>query len=402
MSLRPMAVLVMWLLLVPALDALAQRTSDLRVQEKALGKVRGQIREERGRVREAKEREASLLSELEGIERRLTAKRAEWKKLAEALRRTSAEVRRLEEELERLEQKTSGRQELLAQRLRTLYKLRSEGAIPVLLAGADLHEMAVRTRTLAVVASGDRRLLATYASVGRELQDRHVSLERERAKVTTLRGQAKTEQRAIDQEGERRRSLLARVREERATHERMVEELVKASRRLEALVQELQRRAAKPPPGPKQTVRLRPAPEPSAAPGEGFGALRGMLPWPTDGKVVSAYGPQVHPRFGTRTFRNGIDIEAPEGTQFKAVYPGTVLYTGWFKGYGNMIILDHGHGYYTLYAHASELRVREGESVRQGQIIGRVGETGSLAGPRLYFEVRSQGRPEDPQRWLHN
>jgi murein DD-endopeptidase MepM/ murein hydrolase activator NlpD len=118
--------------------------------------------------------------------------------------------------------------------------------------------------------------------------------------------------------------------------------------------------------------------------------------------VVSGFGPQVHPRFGTRTFRNGIDIEAREGTEFTAVYPGTVLYTGWFKGYGNMIILDHGHGYYTLYAHASELLVREGESVGQGQVIGRVGETGSLAGPRLYFEVRSQGRPEDPQRWLHN
>jgi len=97
-----------------------------------------------------------------------------------------------------------------------------------------------------------------------------------------------------------------------------------------------------------------------------------------------------------------IDIEAPEGTEFKAVYPGTVLYTGWFKGYGNMIILDHGHGYYTLYAHASAIQVREGETVRQGQVIGQVGETGSLAGPRLYFEVRSQGQPEDPQRWLHD
>ena len=402
MSRRLVTLCVVGLLMAPGLDALAQRGGDLREQQKALGKVRGQIREERGRVREAREREASLLSELEEIEQRLAAKRSEWKKLDEALRQTSAEVRRLEGEIQKLEQRAWGQQELLARRLRALYKLRSEGGVPVLLAGADLHEVAVRARTLAIVASGDRQLLATYVTFGRELQDRRGSLEREREKVTTLRRRAEAEQRTIDQEGERRRLLLARVREERATHERMVEELLKASRRLEALVEELQKKAAaKTASRPTQTGRLRPANEPPGSK-EGFGAHRGTLPWPTEGRVVSGYGTLVHPRFGTRTFRNGIDIEAPEGTEFKGVYPGTVLYTGWFKGYGNMIILDHGHGYYTLYAHASEIWVREGESVRQGQVIGRVGETGSLGGPRLYFEVRSQGRPEDPQRWLHD
>jgi septal ring factor EnvC (AmiA/AmiB activator) len=77
-----------------------------------------------------------------------------------------------------------------------------------------------------------------------------------------------------------------------------------------------------------------------------------------------------------------------------------VIYRGWLRGYGNLIILDHGAGYYTLYAHASELLVGEGEWVTAGQSIARVGETGSLTGPRLYFEVRYQGRPEDPEQWL--
>jgi septal ring factor EnvC (AmiA/AmiB activator) len=77
-----------------------------------------------------------------------------------------------------------------------------------------------------------------------------------------------------------------------------------------------------------------------------------------------------------------------------------VVYTGWFKGYGNLIILDHGNEYYTLYAHVAEIVVKEGDDVRQGQRIGTVGDTGSLAGPRLYFEVRFQGRPLDPTEWL--
>jgi murein DD-endopeptidase MepM/ murein hydrolase activator NlpD len=115
---------------------------------------------------------------------------------------------------------------------------------------------------------------------------------------------------------------------------------------------------------------------------------------------VTGFGRQVHPRFGTETFRRGVDIEADEGAPIRAVFGGTVLYRGQLKGYGNLIILDHGAGYYTLYAHASEILVEEGDRVRAGQAIGRVGETGSLEGPRLYFEVRYQGRPEDPEQWL--
>jgi septal ring factor EnvC (AmiA/AmiB activator) len=173
----------------------------------------------------------------------------------------------------------------------------------------------------------------------------------------------------------------------------MVGELTEASHRLEAFIRELQakqRKLAKIPP-PKGGIE---------APAVGFGALKGRLPWPTEGRIVTGYGAQVHPRFGTRTFRNGVDIEAAVGREVLAVHAGHVIYTGWFKGYGNLIIVDHGNEYYTLYAHIADIEAKEGEDVRQGQRIGTVGDTGSLAGPRLYFEVRYQGRPQDPEQWL--
>jgi septal ring factor EnvC (AmiA/AmiB activator) len=186
----------------------------------------------------------------------------------------------------------------------------------------------------------------------------------------------------------------------------MAAELVEASRRLEALVRDLQRRAQ----GRTRPAALRP-PEPARPPGSagairpptvGLGALRGQLPWPIEGRIVAGFGRQVHPRFGTETHRTGIDIEADEGALIRAVHAGVVLYRGWLKGYGNLIVLDHGDGFYTLYGHASEVLVDEGDRVRTGQGIARVGETGSLAGPRLYFEVRYQGRPEDPRDWLRS
>src|SRR5688572_11072639 len=103
----------------------------------------------------------------------------------------------------------------------------------------------------------------------------------------------------------------------------MVGELTEASRRLEAFVRELQAR--------QRRVAKVPRPAPGDTPQTGFGTLRGQLPWPTEGRIVSAFGPQVHPRFGTRTFRNGVDIEAVQGTEVAAVYGGHVVYTGWFK-----------------------------------------------------------------------
>jgi murein DD-endopeptidase MepM/ murein hydrolase activator NlpD len=115
---------------------------------------------------------------------------------------------------------------------------------------------------------------------------------------------------------------------------------------------------------------------------------------------VTGFGRETHPRFGTETLRTGIDIEAPEGTPIRAVAAGGVAYRGWLKGYGNLLVLDHGDGYYTLYAHASQILVDEGDQVKGGELIGRVGETGSVEGPRLHFEVRYQSRAEDPQLWL--
>jgi septal ring factor EnvC (AmiA/AmiB activator) len=287
-----------------------------------------------------------------------------------------------------------GQQDALARRLRTIYKIHNRGAaLPLILTGDDAITRAAVIRQLGSLAALDARLIQEYRVTSDHLADRKAREETRRHELATLRAEAKREQAEVDREAARRRILLARVRDERAYHERMVGELTEASRRLEAFMRDLQakqRRLAKVPPprGPGET------------PGVGFGELRGRLPWPAAGRILTAFGPQVHPRFGTKTFRNGVDIEATEGADVAAVYPGHVVYTGWFKGYGNLIILDHGHDYYTLYAHVAEILVKEGDDVRQAQRIGTVGDTGSLAGPRLYFEVRYQGKPQDPEQWL--
>jgi len=364
-------------------------------EQKRLQQTEKQLREEKQKAAEARARETSVLAELEVIEQRLADKQREVGRLDTRIKRAAGDVKSLRGEIQQLETQRSGQQAALGRRLRAMYKVHVQGgALPMLLSGEDPATRAAAVRHLTSLASLDARLIQEYRGTTDRLEDRRGREESRQKDLATLRTDAQREQSEVDRDAAKRRILLAKVRDERAYHERMVGELTEAARRLEAFIRDLQakqRRVAKIPP-PKPGIETLPA--------VGFGTLRGRLPWPTEGRVVSAFGAQVHPRFGTRTFRNGVDIEAGEGRDVAAVFAGHVVYTGWFKGYGNLIILDHDNEYYTLYAHVADIVVKEGDDVRQGQRIGTVGDTGSLEGPRLYFEVRYQGKPQNPEQWL--
>jgi septal ring factor EnvC (AmiA/AmiB activator) len=393
---RPLRVLVQLVLLValatPA-GAQPKRDDTLQGEQKKLQQTQKRLKEEREKAAAARARETSLLAELEQIDQRLAEKQSEVARLEARSRRTRSDIGALRADVARLEGQRAGQEQALARRLRVMYRVHAQGgALPLILSGDDPVTRATAVRHLASLAVLDARLIREYRGISERLADRKGREEARQQELAVLHADAQHEQAEADREAAKRRTLLARVRDERAYHERMVGELTEASRRLEAFIRELgakQRRLAKAPP-----------PKGGEPPAVGFGSLRGRLPWPTDGRIVAPFGAQVHPRFGTRTFRNGVDIEAAEGTDITAVYAGHVIYTGWFKGFGNLIIVDHGSEYYTLYAHIGEIEVKEGEDVRQGQRIGAVGDTASLAGPRLYFEVRYQGKPQDPAEWL--
>jgi murein hydrolase activator len=388
-----LAAALLVLAVVPA-AAQTKRDDPLQTEQRKLQQTQKQLKEERERAAAARARETSLLAELEEIERRLAAKKGDVARLDARIKKAQSDVQLFRGEITKLEKQRAGQTNALAARLRVMYRVHAQGgALPVILSGEDPVTRAVAVRHLASLAALDARLIQEYRGTSEKLADRKSREEAQQQELSGLYEDAKREQAEVDREVGKRRVILAKVRDERAYHERMVGELTEASNRLEAFIRELQakqRKLAKIPP-PKGGI------EPPAV---GFGALKGRLPWPTEGRIVTGYGAQVHPRFGTRTFRNGVDIEAAVGREVLAVHAGHVIYTGWFKGYGNLIIVDHGNEYYTLYAHIAEIEAKEGEDVRQGQRIGTVGDTGSLAGPRLYFEVRYQGKPQDPEQWL--
>ena len=181
----------------------------------------------------------------------------------------------------------------------------------------------------------------------------------------------------------RRRARLEAIRSDRKTHEATLGEMQAAEKALEGAV-----------------TGLQPTPEPETA-RVPFERYRGLLEWPADGRVSAGFGHASNARPGTGVARSGLDIDAPFGSAVRAIQDGTVVFAQWFRGYGLTVILDHGGGWLSVYAHGSALLVEKGDTVRRHQKIAAVGDSGSLRGPYLYFEIRKDGKAVDPMGWLH-
>jgi len=131
-----------------------------------------------------------------------------------------------------------------------------------------------------------------------------------------------------------------------------------------------------------------------------FSGRQGSLPFPTRGEITGTFGSKTHVSSHAILYNGGIIITAPKGEQVQAIHEGMVMFADWFKEYGKVMIIDHGDHYYSLIAHADQLFRQVGETVKEGEVIATVGDTGSLDGPKLYFEIRRNGKPVDPMEWL--
>jgi len=134
----------------------------------------------------------------------------------------------------------------------------------------------------------------------------------------------------------------------------------------------------------------------------GFAGLKGKLPMPVDGTLEVGFGKVVNPKFNTVTVQRGWDIRAEEGSEVRTIAPGQVVYAGWLRGYGNVLIIDHGGGFHSLVAHLDSLSRAVGESVQAEEAVGTLGDTGSLKGAYLYFEIRQDGEAIDPAVWIRS
>jgi len=266
----------------------------------------------------------------------------------------------------------------LSPRLRTLYRVMRRRPLEVLLSAEDFAALVWRARALEASMSGDLELLRGVQRVAHLQRQSLRELKRLQASLTTRVAFLQEQERLARAQHEALEEVVGSLAGEAELARRAVRELEQADAELTQVVRDLKE-------GPATS---------------GFGALKGRLPRPTRGIVEVGFGKVVNPRFNTVTVQKGLDIRAPAGAPVQAVADGTVVYAGALRGYGNLLIVDHGDGYHTLMAHLASILPQLGASVSAGEVVGEVGDTGSLKGPYLYFEVRKAGQAVDPALWL--
>ncbi len=359
--------------------ALALAAPDPRAQ---LGALEARRRAEETAARMLAQQERSVLDTLGEAEAALAEARSEVRRVEAERVAAAAALSRADETERAAKVRLRSRLVELRPRLASRARLGRAGELRLLLASGSLADLVKRRYLLDRILSRDLALLAEARSALADGERARAERGRESIRLAALAQEAVERRGQAEARREERETLLAALRTARGFHERAAREAAVQAKRLGELVSAL----------PPHAQR--------SGAGGTFASRRGRLPLPSPGQVTVGFGRVVNPRFNTETLQYGLDIAAPPGAPVRAVAPGRVVHAGWFKGYGNLVIVDHGDGYHTLVAHLGAMRTAMGEEVEVGSLLGTVGDSGSLKGPYLYFEIRERGRPVDPRPWL--
>ena len=369
---------------------LAVYGADEAADKKELQRIKREMQGKKKDLKRADRKERSILSELDRIDRDIQSGSAELAGQRKRLQESEAALRELQQRDADINRELAGLKGIYAQRLRALYKMSRSGSAVTVFSADGPNNALKRLKYISVIAERDRALMTEYSNALERLALRHTEIAETQQELLSRRRVVEAKRTELESRKQKKTVLLSSVREKKGLYEQTLRELEESSTSLWAMIRkdEQERKAAK---------AAAPPPVKAARPSS---SGRNSLDWPVAGQVLSRFGMQRHPQFGTMVFRRGIEIAAREGESVRSVENGQVAHADWYKGYGQLVILDHGNGFYSLYGNLQRVDVAKGDRILKGQAIGLVGETGSLKGSKLYFEIRRQGEAQDPLAWL--
>jgi septal ring factor EnvC (AmiA/AmiB activator) len=321
-----------------------------------------------------------------GEEEKLTQQLLEGLEAKEIL--LEAQVGELRGALESNEKVYRHRLGILSKRIREMYKDEQHKLWQELLSARDFSDLLQRYKFMTLVAERDADLV-------NDVRERRAAIERQEAEITELLHEVTMSRREKEGELERlgenerqQMEALEKLKKEKQRYQKKAEELARAEKDLQSFIEALEER------------RLEQAKAWGEYGEEDFLGLKGSMRAPVEGSVVREFGRYKHPEYGTVTFSTGIDIEARPDSPVRAVARGRVEYASVLPGYGNCIIINHGGGYYTLYAHASRIFVGQGDQVEKGRVIAETEKEATGIPTPLHFEIRKSKKALDPAEWL--
>ena len=340
-------------------------------------------------------KETTVIRSLDDIERSLDRARKRVAATRVELARIDREIAKNQRALDQLEKQIAAAEAYAAGRLVAMYKLGWLGKINILASADSIGEMLQRARALSLILDQDEQHLAVLERAFRRLEVLQTKQQKRKAAKQVLDDEHRLRAGEMFTEKQRKSAALKEIRSKKSLELAAIAVFREDAQNLDKAIRQLGRVIDR----QAQTTVTAIVPPSKTLP-EAFTTRKGLLKLPVKGKIKHSFGAYWNAKFKTKNFRNGIDISADRGEPIYAVYPGRVLYSSWFKGYGNMLIIDHGGHYYTVYAHVDEIFKQKGEAVEDNEVIATVGDTGSMKGPGLYFEVRYHGKPLDPAKWI--
>ncbi len=321
--------------------------------------------------------EKSVMAEIAKLDAQLQLANKELEYIALQLSITDQRLTETKSEVADMEQKLKDQQEALDTRLVSMYKSSRVSYVELLLSSGSLSDLMARVHYLKAIAVQDAALIDEFNQSRSALLAKKMELEGYQTKLLGLQASEELKRAEVASRSVDRESYLAGIKGEKDRLAAALDQMEKEAEALVGIISDLQAKGQKPQAHPLQ------------------------MAWPCSGGWISDYyGNRLHPILGTYRWHDGLDYAANTGTPIKAAEDGTVILSGVNGGYGNCVILDHGGNVSTLYGHASKLLVKVGQDVIKGQTIALVGSTGVSTGAHLHFEVRVNGKTQNPLDWL--
>jgi septal ring factor EnvC (AmiA/AmiB activator) len=363
---------------------MAQADDEAARERQRLEELRREIGKLSDTLSGARDQQAKLREELRKSETEIGRLSRTLRELDERRRVGAAELARLEEEGRRAEAELSGQREALERQLVAAYAMGHDSHLKIIF---NQHDPSSLGRTLQYYDYFNRariERMESFRAVAAEIAGLRAGIRAEQERLESLRAERARQLNALGEQREARQKTLARLERDIATRERRLDALREDEQALAALVDRLQATIRELPPG-------------FDLPGNAsFASLKGRLPWPVQGKIAARFGAS---REVERMNWRGTLIDAEEGAEVRSIYHGRVVFADWMRGFGLLVIIDHGGGYMSLYGHNQSLYKAVGDRVRAGEVIATVGSSGGQPRPGLYFEIRHKGVPDNPAVW---
>jgi len=379
-----LALIPLFLTLFSAGPLQGQAQTETSEYEKRLTKIREEIESLKGKIGEEEKKEQTTLSSLDKIGFTKSLIKNELALLTIQLEKNRLELSAIKKNIPELKAYIEQEKQDLAKILVSLYKFGRFSFVRFALETRELLSLLGESKNLAFLASFQERTIGDYAKNIAELGQAAEVLKAKERQIAALIQKTSEKKRELDAEANKAKAVIDQIRTNKKTYEQTLEELSFRAQELQKLMQKFEKQESTFP------FPLVPLYE-----------KKGQLPWPVNGKVKQSFGVQKHPQFNTITMNNGVEIAPPkDNLSIRSIHPGKVVFADHFPGYGNLLIIDHGISYYSLYGHCAEFLVKTGDVVQSEQPIALAGDTGSLVGISLYFEIRLKTKPVNPLQWL--